>query len=653
MSRWAAWTGFAALLALLGVPCARADLSQAAAEAIRVLESAEERFQPPRDEWFQETQTALRAEVERVGAALDAHNVIDAEYWKNHLRWELLERNLGPRDTVNLSELELVRRWMYSNRAGLEGQFFAPLRAAMDAHLDAAFTLSYDDLRGEFERRVQLARDQCQALAYEPTDDNAAALGQTLGWFERTGQLPGETAAIHHLLSKPNAQAFVDVSLIRRIMATQETGISETVPLVERVEATRTNPLQRRRTITVRGDATTSGTVRLEPVVNNERAEFSLIYDGDIYTDARGETGPVTLKLRVTGTCQAVKSVYFGPGGLELAESAVTPQVRSRLTGVEAPNEVLDLIARRRVGHPDSQAQMNSQARATATEQVQLKFDERVKEAIDKLISDIQRMRAKLSAFQEVTAPLAREGAEPTFTGAQTTDRDMRLNAYARHRGQFGAATPCPADAVKGDVVIGVHASFFNNLAETITGGKTLSDEFLMKYAKVVHAELPLPLMVHSRAPRWAFTMARHRPLSVTIPDQENISFRVRVDAVEIDGATTEVGATAMIRYRLERDKFGDFALLRKGGVEFDAHGPADVQAFVHEKLDAFFGPVLNGGGVIVPEGGAMGTIRSLEWQGLQAKGDWIVTGWKVPDVAIDALVRFQEEVAATAPVKR
>jgi hypothetical protein len=588
-----------------------------------------------------------------VAAAFDAHDSADVAYWKNHLRWELLERNLGPWETLNLSELELVRRWMFSNRAGLEGEFFAPLRAAMDAHLDAAFTFSQADLRGEFERRVQQAREQCQALAYNPSDDQAAALGQTLGWFERTRQLPNEVAAIQKLLSRPNAQTYIDVSLIRRIMATQETGITETVPLVEHVEATRTNPLQRRRTITVRGDATTTGTVQLEPVVNDERAEFALIYNGDIYTDARGETGPVTLNLRVTGTARGVKSVYFGPAGLDLADSVVTPQVRSRLVGVEAPNEMLDRIARRRASHPDSRRQMNSQARATATEQVQLKFDERVAEAIDKLIADFQRMRAKLAALQDVTAPLSREGAEPYFASAQTNERGMRLNAYARQRGQFGAVTPCPADAVAGDVVVSFHASLFNNLAETITGGKTLSDEFLMKYAKVVHAELPLPLMVHSRAPRWAFTMAKCRPLAVTIAAPEEITFRVRVDAVQIDGATTDVGATATIAYQLQRDKFGDFALLRKGDVQLDADGPAAVRAFVHEKLDAFFGPVLNGGGVIVPEGGAMGAIRSLEWQGLYAGDDWIVTAWNVPDVAIDELVRFQEQTAAAVSVKR
>jgi hypothetical protein len=77
----------------------------------------------------------------------------------------------------------------------------------------------------------------------------------------------------------------------------------------------------------------------------------------------------------------------------------------------------------------------------------------------------------------------------------------------------------------------------------------------------VLHAELPLPLMVHTRAPRWALTMAKHRPLAVEIAAPDRVTFRVRVDAVEIDGATTPTNAIATISYRIQRDQFGDYFL--------------------------------------------------------------------------------------------
>jgi hypothetical protein len=651
MTRIATWAGFAVLGAVLTVPTWANDAPVGpVGAALATLMGAEERFEPPPAAWFDDTQATLRREVARVGASLEAHDPAVARAWKEHLRWELLERNLGPLETVNVAELTVVRRWMYSNREGLEWEFFAPLRAAVDEYLDAAFTLSHADLRGEYAAQLSQLRQLVTALAVEPTDANAAALGRALGWFERTRQLTVETAEVKRLLSKPNAVMAVDVAVIRRIMASQAPEVSATVNLVERVEAARTNPLQRRRTIVIRGDATTSGTVRLQPVPNEDLAEFQLVYEGDVQTAARGTTGPVTLNLSVTGTAQATKSVTFGRDGLQLGETDVTPQVRPRLNSIDASNELIEWIARRRATHPDARAQMNSQARATAVEQLRLKFDESVEGAIASLRNDFQRIRGSLGEMQGVTAPLAREGAEPYFAGAQSDERGARLNAFAQQRGQFGAATPCPVESIAADVVVGIHASFFNNMAETITGGKTLSDRFIMKYAKVLHAELPLPLMVHTRAPRWALTMAKQRPLAVEIAAPDRVTFRVRVDAVEIDGATTPTNAVATIAYRLQRYEFGDYYLQRQGELTLDARCAAATADFLHAKLDAFFGPVLNGGGVIVPEGGTLGAMQRLQWRGLQAGGDWLVVGWNIPADAVDSLMQLQEQTVAQAP---
>jgi hypothetical protein len=651
MTRIATWAGFAVLGAVFTVPTWANDAPRATVDAaLAALAGAEDQFEEPSSTWFDETHATLRQEAERVSMSLEAHDPAVARAWKEHLRWELLERNLRPLDSVDVAELAVVRRWMYSNREGLEWEFFAPLRAAMDQYLDAAFTLSHADLRGEYAAQLSQLRQQIAALAAVPNDANAAALGRTLGWFERTRQLPNEVSEVKRLLSKPNAVVAVDVEVIRRIMASQAPEVSATVSLVERVEAARTNPLQRRRTIVIRGDATTSGTVRLLPVPNDEHAEFQLVYEGDVETAARGTTGPVTLNLSVTGTAQATKSVTFGRDGLQLGPTDVIPQVQPRLDSITASNELIEWIARRRATHPDARAQMNSQARETAVEQLRLKFDESVEEAIASLRSDFQRIQGSLGEMQDATAPLAREGAEPYFAGAQSDARGARLNSVAQQRGQFGAATPCPVESISADVVVGIHASFFNNMAETITGGKTLSDRFIMKYAKVLHAELPLPLMVHTRAPRWALTMAKHRPLAVEIAAPDRVTFRVRVDAVEIGGATTPTNAIATISYRIQRDQFGDYFLQRQGDLALDAHCAAATAEFLREKLDAFFGPVLNGGGVIVPEGGALGAMQRLQWQGLRADGDWLVVGWNIPAEAVDSLMQLTQPRVAQAP---
>ena len=632
------WTELA-----LAEPSATELVRRGPLPAQSLFSDAEERFQPPSEEWFRQAQQALRGEVERVSRGLDSLSKLDANIWKSHLRWELLERNLGDRSTVNLSELELVRRWMYSNRQGLESPFFAPLRQAMDEYLDAAFTFAQDDLQAAFNDQAALARRQIAALVADPSDAHAAALGRTLGWFERTGQLAADVEETRSLLSLPNAQFVVSESLIRRIMATQATDVSETIAVTEQVRIAPTSPLQRSRTMRVRGSASTVGRVEIRPTPNDRVAELSLVYRGTVESRARGQTGPVTLHLASGGTAEAIKPVYFGPLGLELGETRVSPRVTSRVTGVSAGSAVVKRIATRRAGQPESKSLMNAKARSTTVDQLKTRLDQRVEEAIAKIRADVGRVQSALGEVGDVTAPLVREGATPYFDSAQTSASGMQLNAYARRRDQFGAAAACPIETVGGDILARVHVSFLNNMAETITGGKTLSDEFFMRYAKVIHSELPLPLMVHSRSARWSLTMAKHRPIEFQIPRPNRFVIVVRVDAVEIDGVTSTVPATAAIDYDLLQNEFGEYELKRDRGVAVDSALPEATRSFLVEKLGAFFGPVLNGKGVVVPEGGMLGALAGLRSRGVHAEREWIVAGWDVPTMVIDELIRLQK----------
>jgi hypothetical protein len=162
-----------------------------------------------------------------------------------------------------------------------------------------------------------------------------------------------------------------------------------------------------------------------------------------------------------------------------------------------------------------------------------------------------------------------------------------------------------------------------------------------MRYAKIIHAELPLPLMVHSRAQRWALTMSKYRPIELQIPSSHRFVFVIRVDAVEIDGVTSTAATTAIIEYQLVRDELGEYELQRDGGVRLTGSLPKGTRIFLKEKVGAFFGPVLNGAGVVIPEGGVLGALRKLESQGVHAEREWIVAGWNVPSEAIDELIRL------------
>mgnify|MGYP007106199425 CR=1 FL=1 len=611
--------------------------------AAEIFAAATDRYQAPKPDWLETMRRDLQAAVDGVDRAFAEQPGPDAEYWKSHLRWDQLKRNLRPDASPDLGELEEVRRWAFSNRRGIESPVFAPLRAAIGPYLDAAYATLHPNLAGAFREHVALARRQCEALATDPCDARAAELGRTLGWFERTGQLAPEVATVRSLVSLPNAQIVVASDLVRRIVAVKATSLTETIVLRELVTIPPSGALQRSRQMQIRGSAAMNGNVSIVAEPNDAVAELALKYEGTVESTARGVTGPVTIRLDATGTAQAVKPIYFGPDGLDLGEADVAPQVKAKIADVAAERQFVERIARRRIEQPDSRALMDQKARSTTVEQLSQRVNDLVDKAIDEIRAEIEHIRTSLGQLGEVTAPLVREGVALAFDGTRSSSTELTMNCSCRGREQHGAAAPCPDQGPAGDIVLRFHVSFVSNMAETITGGKTLSDEFFMQYAKILHAQLPTPLMVHSRAPRWSFTMAKHRPIELQNPGVNEFAFVVRLDAVEIAGRTHSGRTTARIPYRLVRDAYGDHSLERIGEIELDSPHVTDVREFEREKIAAFFGPVLDAGGVIVPDGGLMSVLKDVSFKGVHAEREWIVAAWEIPNPLVDQFLNTRE----------
>jgi hypothetical protein len=634
---------FVALVCLRPVAAAESGDSTAArvAEALVLLDGAEQRFQPPDEAWFFPTQESLRDEVARVNLAFEAMDPAEAAEWKSHLHWELLEKNLHSMNT-NLSELELVRRWMYSNREGLEGPMFAELRRRMDEHLDAAFTFSQTDLQAAYVEHVALARRQCLALAEDPSDANGVALGRTLGWLARTGQLPDEVARIRSLLSLPNAQVVVSTKFARRILQLFETEVDQTIPLASTETAPPSGILRRERTLHVRGRAHSVGSTSLEVIANADEAELSLVFQGQVVAHCRADAGPAALNVLTAGPVEAFRPIYLDLEGLRAGQTSVNSQVHTSLESISARGNLVRSIARRRANQPAARAHMHHSAHGRTSELIEENLNERIDTALAEIRAEVETIRQSMSGFSDVLAPAVREGAVPRVDGFRSTPAGIELNVAGERRHQFGAVVPYGADAVGGDVQVRVHISFFNNTAETILGGKRLTDEFLMKYAQILQAELPLPLMVHARSQRWAVATRKYRPLEMSLPAPNRVQLVMRIEAVEIDGQTYDSPATATMNFDLVKNEFDEYALVRDGQVELDSSLPTVAREFLHEKLDAFFAPVLDAGGVAIPDGGILGTLNGVQPAGVRAEDDWITIGVDVPDEVLRALLDYQ-----------
>ncbi len=601
------------------------------AEALALFEGAELRFQAPDPEWFESTREALAAETIKVEAELESHGEEYAAAWKKHLRWHLLSSNLGPVSQTDASELAVVRRWLYSNRKGLEYPFFAKLRECIDAHLDAAVTFTQPALESEFLQHVETARVQLTTLAKEPNDANAAKLGHTLGWFEQTGQLTNETAQVRQLLSKANAQILVRKALLERIIDYLSGEVQQTLPVSDRVSVTSSRLLGSDRTANVRGTAETNGEIDFELVANPKLADMQLIYNGDIDSRCQAVIGPVNVAMLTVGTVRAVTPVQISMQGVKLLTTEVMPKVHTHVTGVSARSDFLRRIGGRRAREPNARQQMNSRARVKAASLIQEEMAQRVETAIDEIRAELQQAQDSLDSFRDVLAPIVREGAAPRWEGLESTEASVIANATSRRREQFGALLACPHDALSADVQARFHVSFFNNMAETIMAGKTFTDKYFMNYGRILQAELPPQLMVHARSVRWAIVAAKPRPLVIAIPESNQIHIELRIQRVDVGEDQFTGPTSAKVRYQFVKNDFEEFELQRQGEVEIDCTLPTPSREFLLAKLSAFFAPVLDAGGVALPEGGALGRLRELRPQGAIVARDWLSLGVNVP----------------------
>ena len=368
------------------------------------------------------------------------------------------------------------------------------------------------------------------------------------------------------------------------------------------------------------------------------------MYRGEIDSRCRTVVGPVTLAMQTLGPVEAITPVQLSLQGVKLLTTQVVPQVKTRVTGVSAKNDLFRRMGRRRANEPESRRQMNSRASQKAASLLQEEMDERVDTTINDIISELRSARSSLDNFGDVLAPIVREGAAPRWEGVLSTSDDIIVNGMNQRREQFGAPTPCPASDSRPDLQVRLHVSFLNNMAETIMAGKTFTDEYFMRYGRILQAELPPQLMVHARSERWAMVAEKPRPLEITIPAPNEFRIQLRMQQIEI-GEDRFTGPTvATMSYHLTANEYNEYRLSRQGDVQLDSPLPREQHEFLMTKLSAFFAPILDAGGVALPEGGSLGRLRGLEPQGAKADQNWLTLGVNVPNQVIEAWLPTGDE---------
>lgn len=600
---------------------------------------------------FYQLQKNFRAALEQADRGLRALPASEQAIWKQTLHWELMEQNSLPNQQYKLEELKTARRWLFSNTPGLEKPFFAPLRSTITPYVEAVESFSISDFPAAYREHVGRAYKLCLEVEATRAGQAARELGQELGWLKARGVCLSEVARVEKALSHSNASIKVSKAFIERLFARQNKGqqVKETP-----VNQTATLPLGflgKEKQVQIRGTATTQGSVTLSLIPNPSRAEIKLSFSGCTRSVSTSGQGNVQSTSVTSGAVGADRSVFLTPQGMQFGEVRPWSQVQSVPHSISAPSRLVQRLAWRKVSSPVVNQATQAHANRSATTQIRSTFETEIEQAMAESQGKLAKLQKAAEGFAEITAPFEREGSVPQFLASSSTANELFLEASQINGPQFGAPTRCQANfdvsklGKNADLMGCVHESFINNTFETAWGGKWISDEYFMEMSKILQAELPLDLMVHSRTPRWRF---RPRTLQPVIWNLENkadeMSIAVHLDQLDYASDTYSGPVTASTQYALQKDEYGAYLLARTAPVQLDwpgAPSPEVVEA-IHRKFQALLAERLDAKGIVIPDGGFTGVIAKVEPHFVSSTGGWLYFAVPVTDSLLDEAMALQ-----------
>ena len=401
----------------------------------------------------------------------------------------------------------------------------------------------------------------------------------------------------------------------------------------------------------IRGSATTQGSVSLSLVPNASSAEIKLSYSGYTRSVSTSGQGQVQSTSVTSGSVGADRSIFLTPKGMQFGEVVPWSHVQSVPQSITARSRIVERLAWRKVSSPRVNQATQAQANRSATTQISSTFEAEIAHAMTESQAKLAKLQKAAEGFSEITAPFEREGSVPVFSGSSSTQNEIFLEASQIRGPQFGAPTRCQVDfdvsklGQSADVMGCVHESFINNTFETAWGGKWISDEYFMEMAKILQAELPLDLMVHSRTPHWRF---QPRPLQPVIWSLENkadeMSVTVHLDQLEYGAQTYSGPVTATTRYALQKDEHGAYLLARTIPVQLEWPSAPSAEVFeaIDRKFQALLAEKLDAKGIVIPDGGFTGVIAKVEQHFVSSNGGWLYFAVPVTDKLLDEAMALQ-----------
>ena len=356
------------------------------------------------------------------------------------------------------------------------------------------------------------------------------------------------------------------------------------------------------------------------------RAEMQLLAEGRTNSEIVGRRRPVTVWGDGVTTFHACKTLTLDRAGFVGGTSHSRARSNNWPRCISAPPLIKQLAwwyvqCRRREG--------NQIAARHAEPLINDKLDEEASTTI----------RSANEAYaREFRSPLLRCGAFPPQIDFSTTSQRLNVVILQSTKGQIGAPQPAPAVEPVHDIGIRMHETAFNNLAESLLAGRTLTDEEVRadvaKYLTMASLEEFSPDV---DGQPWSVEFARHSPITVLFDDD---AYSLVISGERWTSGTrrfrTPMNVTVTYRInsnggkvQLVRDQ--DAVIAPPGFVRGQGRLSPQVVSLrrvLQRKFNELFPPMIDPDELVVP--GPWEKAGPLDVVSMAADSGWLNVSWRM-----------------------
>ena len=556
------------------------------------------------------TAEALNSAIRQLGSFLTGGDQENAEKWKQFLQWDSLKSEVQTASRPDFGKLQQALNAFYGPHVGLELGQFTAVRAALRDYMNAALFRYQPPTQESFTERLEELSARIREYDQSNKAEDAIVIGRTLGWLDSGDQLDEFVDGFRARYWQPNLYGHVSAKLIG-------IGIAEDVNQYQDISEVILGTA-------LYGRAHTQGQIGVRLVPNTERACFDIEMTGFAWSDNVGYNGPVTLQTTGNTQIYSRKRVYLDALGLYADPAVASCSTSSQINSISARSKLVRKIAWKRAGQTKTQSEQIASYRAQLRVAGQMNG-----RAAGPLQESNERYQEK------VRKPLVRFDAFPRQVSFRTDNDDLHVQITHATPYQIAAPVGPPPLEGRNDLAVTLHESIVANFAESLIGGRTITDEQLVKMLSDAGAEIPQELEIGPDNDPWSISFSPVQPIRAEFKDgQVRVGIRGRrfTRGEQVIRENIEISAT----YSLRRGG-GGIRLSREGDVEVEYLGldslsiaQVAMKTFLRKKFDAVFEPDIASDGLVLP--GQWEKAGALTLAELSAMNHWLVLGWQAPD---------------------